>query len=109
VKLKMSYRRLRKFLLATGAALLLNSPLALAGGPVYSLQADGLACPFCAFGIEKQLGRIDGVDTVTTDIVEGIVTVVMRDGATLDRQSAADAVTAAGFSLSGFSQTGTTH
>ncbi len=91
--------------LAALAALLLNASAAFAAGAVYSLQADGLACPFCAYGIEKQLGRINGVEDVSTDIVRGTVTVVMAEGATLDRQSADDAVTAAGFTLSGFSKT----
>ena len=40
---------------------------------LYTLQADGLACPFCAYGVEKQLSRIDGVDTVSTDIESGTV------------------------------------
>lgn len=72
--------------------------------PTYILTADGLACPFCAYGIEKQLGKIDGVDTVTTDIASGTVTVVMADDGVLNRQDADSAVTKAGFTLRDFRQ-----
>ena len=34
---------------------------ALAGQPRYNLSVDGLACPFCAYGIEKELAGLDGV------------------------------------------------
>ncbi len=105
MKLKLSKLRIHMALLASIAGLLLNATATFAAGTVYSLQADGLACPFCAYGIEKQLGRITGVEDVTTDITSGTVTVVMEEGATLDRQSADDAVTAAGFTLGGFSKT----
>ena len=41
-------------------ALLLLLPAASAGSATYSLEVDGLACPFCAYGIEKKLSAIDG-------------------------------------------------
>ena len=70
--------------------------------PIYTLQADGLACPFCANGIEKQLGAIEGVEAVETDIKSGTVIVTMQDGATLDETTARKAVEAAGFTLRAF-------
>ena len=99
-------KALRNLVLPAFAAIVLNSAAALAAGSVYILQADGLACPFCAYGIEKQLGRIDGVSTATTDIASGTVIVVMEEGTALDRADANKAVEAAGFSLSGFSRGG---
>ncbi len=71
-------------------------------GPVYALQIDGLACPFCAFGIEKQLKKIEGVVSTSVDIKDGVVTVVMERDATLDEAEAKKAVEAAGFTLRGF-------
>ncbi len=53
---------------------------------VYALQVDGLACPFCAYGIEKQLLAIEGVQTVETDIKSGAVIVTMAPGSTLDEE-----------------------
>lgn len=69
---------------------------------VYILQADGLACPFCAYGIEKQLNRIDGVESVETDVKSGTVVVTMKPRTTLDEADANRAVEAAGFTMRAF-------
>ena len=79
-----------------------GAALADAHQSIYTLQADGLACPFCAYGIEKQLTRIDGVDTVSTDIESGTVLVLMRPGANLTEEQAAEAVDKAGFTMRDF-------
>ena len=68
----------------------------------YEIKADGLACPFCAYGIEKQLSAIEGVAMVETDIKFGTVTVTMKNSATLDKDAALKAVKAAGFTMRGF-------
>ncbi len=68
----------------------------------YRLHVDGLACPFCAYGIEKQLSRIDGVETIDIDIGAGAITLGVADGKTLDEPAARRAVEAAGFSLRDF-------
>ncbi len=83
--------------------LLLLLPVAHAGS-VYSLQVDGLACPFCAYGIEKKLSAIDGVDKIDVDIKEGQVIVTMADGASLSEERAGQAVTEAGFTLRAFAE-----
>ncbi len=75
-------------------------------GRIYTLQADGLACPFCAYGIEKQLSAIEGMVTVETDIRSGTVTVTMQPGSTLTEDAARKAVEAAGFTMRGFSRGG---
>ena len=76
------------------------------GKPVYRLQADGLACPFCAYGIEKQLGAIEGVDSVETEIKSGTVVITMQDGSYLDEAAARKAVEAAGFTMRAFRREG---
>lgn len=68
----------------------------------YRIAVNGLSCPFCAYGLEKKLTEVKGVQTVETDISSGSVMVTMIEGATLDRRVAAQAVEAAGFSLGGF-------
>ncbi len=73
---------------------------------VYTLQVDGLACPFCAYGVEKKLREVDGVETVETDIKTGTVTIDMRAGATLDEATARKAVEAAGFTFRGLNRAG---
>ena len=69
---------------------------------VYAIGADGLACPFCAYGIEKQLTRIESVEAVETDIGKGVLLVTMTAGAELDEGAAKKAVKAAGFTMRGF-------
>lgn len=70
---------------------------------IYSLQVDGLACPFCAYGIEKRLSAVKDVVAVEIDIASGTVTVALRPGATLDEETAGKAVRAAGFTMRNFS------
>lgn len=75
---------------------------AVAAQPRYQIEVAGLACPFCAYGIEKKLRAIPGVERVETNIKEGTVVIVMKDGETLDRTRVERAVREAGFTLKGF-------
>ena len=76
--------------------------MAQAAGPTYQVHVAGLACPFCAYGIEKSLNAIDGVARVETNIADGVVSVEMAEGETLERAEAAQAVKDAGFTLDNF-------
>lgn len=76
----------------------------LAAGLEYRLEVDGLACPFCAYGIEKKLHAVSGVEGVETHIREGAVIVTMQEGIVLDEAVARQAVREAGFTLRGFAQ-----
>ncbi len=82
----------------------LSPTIATAGDTksVYILEADGLACPFCAYGIEKQLSRIDGVESVSTDIKSGTIIVTVQAGVALAESEARQAVENAGFTMRGF-------
>lgn len=87
----------------TVLAISLLLPVAVFANPTtYQLRVDGLACPFCAYGIEKQLKRTDGVETIDIDIKTGVVTVTMAEGATLTEAQAKRIVNDAGFTLAGF-------
>jgi mercuric ion binding protein len=57
--------------------------VALADGTQYKMRVDGLACPYCAYGIEKHLKKIDGVETIDVDLDNGLVTVNVTAGVTL--------------------------
>ncbi len=57
----------------TGTVLLVLYLLAFAAGTqaqVTSLtvSVDGLACPFCAYGVEKKLKRVEGVKSIDVRI-----------------------------------------
>jgi len=66
-----------------GAFLLGLSLPVLAAGTQYAMRVDGLACPYCAYGIEKKLKQIDGVKRIDVDLDKGLVTVNVREGVEL--------------------------
>ncbi len=73
-----------------------------AAAPVYKLHVDGLACPFCAYGVEKQVGKLANVQSVDIEIDQGLVTVTMEPDKTLSEADAKQAVSDAGFTLRKF-------
>lgn len=78
--------------------------MAHAAGTAYQLRVDGLACLFCAYGIEKRLSALDGVERVEVDTQGGKVVVTLREGAHLTEAQARRAVVEAGFSLRAFGE-----
>ncbi len=90
---------MRKSLLLIG---LLWALCAFAEDPVYEVGVDGLACPFCAYGVEKQLSRVSGVREVETDVAKGVVVLRVEPGASLDEDAVRDAVRRAGFTPRSF-------
>lgn len=94
----MNFRALTQRMFLTLAIALMATSV-LAAQPTYRLHVDGLSCPFCAYGLEKKLGEIDGVQSLETNIKDGTVTVTMKDGEPLSEAAAKQAVKAAGFSL----------
>ena len=94
-----------RFLQRTGLVLglmLFAATAALADSHVYKLYVDGLACPFCAYGVEKKVGGLKGVKMVEIDIENGLVAVTVADDGTLDEATAKQAVDEAGFTLRKF-------
>ncbi len=80
-------------------------PLAALAAPTqYQLRIDGLACPFCAYGIEKELNRTEGVAAIDIDINAGTVTVTMNQGASMTEAKADRIVKNAGFTLRAFEE-----
>ena len=82
--------------------MLFAATAALADSRVYKLYVDGLACPFCAYGVEKHVGGLDYVKSVEILIDEGIVAVTMAPGKTLDEANAKQAISDSGFTLRKF-------
>tara|TARA_R110001583_G_scaffold175833_1_gene330501 strand:- start:943 stop:1239 length:297 start_codon:yes stop_codon:yes gene_type:complete len=95
---------MKKSLIAIVLALLWST--AWSAPREYHVYVDGLACPFCAYGIEKSLSKQNGVKEVETDIQAGLVRVLMKEDASLSEEQARQAVKAAGFSLRSFNETG---
>jgi len=63
------------------------------------LQVKGLACPFCTYGIEKNLKKLPGVSSVETTIRTGIVRVKLGPGVALELEGLQQAVARSGFTL----------
>lgn len=59
---------------------------------------EGLTCPFCSFGAEKQLKKVEGVREVKVDVDEGTATLIAKSDQSLDVEKIPRAIKAAGFS-----------
>jgi len=61
------------------------------------VRVDGASCPFCAFGLEKRLGQIEGVNDVKLEMKEGKAIVTLEEGAVISEETLRQAVDDAGF------------
>jgi len=64
---------------------------------VVDVSLTGLACPFCAFSVEKSISKLPGVDSVTVDLAATQVRVVMKAEHTADLKQINKAIVNAGF------------
>ncbi|MFQ5708994.1 MAG: cation transporter, partial [bacterium] len=62
-----------------------------------TLRVDGLSCPFCAYGMEKKLKRIENMEKLDIKINEGLVILFFKEGAKVDKQVISKKVKEAGF------------
>ncbi len=76
---------------------LLWQTLAAAAGTQYEMRVDGLACPYCAYGIEKKLHAIDGVEKIDVDLNKGLVRVIVSDDVRLTEEQMTRLFRDAGF------------
>ena len=96
---------MNKFYASIIYLIILLAPFGANAAPVaYALEVDGLACPFCAYGIEKKLSSIKGVEDIEVDIKKGQVIVTMEGGAALSEDIARQKVKQAGFALHSITQ-----
>lgn len=90
----------------TWLSILLLSALALPAWSAdreYQLRVDGLACPYCAYGIEKKIRALDGVDkdSVAILINEGLVTFQADTDTAIAEAEIRQLIDDAGFTLRG--------
>ena len=62
-----------------------------------SIFVDGLGCPFCVYGLEKKLKKVDGVETLQVDLKSGLVVMTLQEGDSPEPSRFVDAVKKAGF------------
>lgn len=64
-----------------------------------TLTVDGLACPFCAYGIEKKLKKLPGVSKMDIQMKKGKVVLKMKPGESPTALQIKKAVEEAGYTL----------
>jgi len=65
----------------------------------FTVGVNGLACPFCAYGLEKHLKKMPGAKSVHIDINRGAATVQLTGAAGVTYQQIVAAVEKSGFSV----------
>lgn len=65
--------------------------------PDATVWVDGLACPFCAYGIEKKLNALGPIQNVEVQLENGRVLLAFTDDQSLTREEIQQAVKKAGF------------
>ncbi len=90
-----------KSLIITPFFLTLFMIIAAAAGDLQkaTLRVDGLACPFCAYGVEKKLQKIEGVEKLDIKINDGLVVIYFQENAKIDKKLITQKVKEAGFTL----------
>lgn len=81
------------------ALLLAASTQATAAGTRYVMRVDGLACPYCAYGVEKKFKKIEGVEAIDVDLDRGMVTVEVREGVEFTEPQLVELFKEAGFTF----------
>ncbi len=66
-------------------------------GEKITVRVDGLSCPFCAYGLEKKLKSLNGVEKLEIKINDGLVYLFLKEGAKLSEEEIQKKVKEAGF------------
>lgn len=64
---------------------------------IVEIGVSGLACPFCAFSLEKSLSKLPEVDSANVDLAANSVRVVIKTDHTADLEQIKQAIVTAGF------------
>lgn len=59
----------------------------------------GMSCPFCAYGVEQKLKKLDGVEDLEVVLETGLATLTMGEGADISNQLLQETVKDAGFEV----------
>ena len=78
--------------------LLAPIPLTWADGrQVVEIEVTGMTCPFCVYGIEKNLNKLQGVDFVEVSLKNTKARIVMTPGTSPDLEAIRKAIVDSGF------------
>jgi len=76
---------------------LLGISSTLAQSSEVKVRVDGLSCPFCAYGLEKKLNDLDGVESINIDFEEGLVVLQVIDSENISEEEIRTKIEEAGF------------
>jgi len=99
--------RILRLLLITGMLLavpIISAQAQDAGEQSATIQVDGLSCPFCAYGLEKHLKKIAGVEGVDINMKDGKAIVHLKPDVQVDDAALKTAVKKAGFTARGITR-----
>jgi len=88
---------MNKFMIIFMATFFLVPASGLFGQDSVKVQVDGLSCPFCAYGLEKKLSDLDGVDSLMIDIEKCMVTLIVQEDKTVNEEVIKEKIKEAGF------------
>lgn len=88
-------------LLATLVMISLSSLLA---GDKINVRVDGLSCAYCAYSLEKNLKELKGVERVEINLEEGMATLTLKDGETVEDETINQVVEDSGFTPRGITR-----
>lgn len=64
---------------------------------IIKVNVDGLSCPFCAYGLEKKLKKMEGVTKIEIDVPNAFALLTIADGKSVSEELIRDRVKDAGF------------
>lgn len=68
-----------------------------AGVRTVTIAVNGMSCPFCAFGVEKKLKKVDGVGSITIDMKSGTAALAAKEKESINVEQVPEAIKKAGF------------
>lgn len=74
-------------------------------GETVTVSVNGLVCDFCAQSIQKVFKKRDAVQSVNVDLDNGLVTIVMKPGQTLDDDTVTKLIRDGGYSVTEIERT----
>ncbi len=76
---------------------LLSGPVLATPQEVLEIDVAGMTCAFCAYGVEKNLGKLPGVEQAQVSLEAKKARVVMKAGETPDETTIREIIRDAGF------------
>jgi len=61
------------------------------------VEVDGLSCPFCAYGLEKKLQKMEGIAKIEIDVENAFALLTIEEGKTVSEETIRENVKLAGF------------